>query len=95
MPDGAAVRITAAREAADKAAAEECEVVDLTRDMLLHCHDNDGHSCLGDTMAAMRSLAHWPDLVKSPSSKSCAAAHIDACAHCIAKQGVPYIKVLG
>ena len=39
-------------------------------------------------MAAVRSLAYWPDLVKPPSFKSSAAAHIDACAHCIAKQVV-------
>ena len=55
---------------------------------MLHCHDNDGHSCLRDTIAAVRSLAYWPDLVKPPSFRASAAAHMDACAHCIAKQGV-------
>ena len=88
VPAGALTRITTAPEVVVGAAAEEYELVDLRRDALLHCHDNHGHSCLGETIAAVRSLAYWPDLVKPPGSKASAAAHMEACAHCIAKQGV-------
>ena len=75
VPAGALTRITTAPEVVVGAAAEEYELVDLRRDILLHCHDNDGHSCLGETIAAVRSLAYWPDLVKPPGSKASAAAH--------------------
>ncbi len=86
IPAGAMVRITAAPTVVDAGDAQEYEIVDLRRDLLLHCHDNEGHPALGDTVLAVKTLGYWSTLHKTAACKDSAAAHICACAHCIARQ---------
>jgi hypothetical protein len=65
---------------------QDYERVDLRRDLLLMGHDNQGHTARGSTMNMVKMVAYWPTLNLTAQSKGSAAAHIENCAHCIAKQ---------
>ena len=85
VPVGAMVRVTSAKEVVGEEFMMEYEIVDLRKDILLHCHDNNGHPALGETLEQVRSLAHWQGLVGPASAAGSAAAHIAECAQCIAR----------
>jgi hypothetical protein len=85
VPRGARARVTVAEAVVDEEEEEQYEMLDLRRDLLLHCHDNEGHPQLGETIAAVKSMAYWGSLVGAAETHGSAAAHLAACAHCSAK----------
>jgi hypothetical protein len=81
VPAGAMVRVTTAAAVVDAEEATEYEMLDLRRDLLLHCHDNAGHPRPGPTLTAVKLLAYWPTMgVKG--GKDSVQRHWDLCAHC-------------
>lgn len=86
VPKGARARVTEAAAVVDEGQEEHYEMLDLRRDLLLHCHDNDGHPQLGEFIAAVKSMAYWGTLAGAAETQGSAAAHLAACAHCLAKQ---------
>ena len=82
VPANAMVRVTRAKEVVAAGEAEEYEMVDLRRDIVLMCHDNAQHPALGRTLAAIRSVAYWSTMA-GKEVKDSVQKHISMCAHCI------------
>ena len=62
--------------------AEDYEMVDMRRYLVLMCHDNAQHPGLGRTLAAIRSVAYWSTMARKEDRDS-VQKHISMCAHCI------------
>ena len=83
VPAGAMVRKTNAPEVVLEEDAEEYEMVDLRRDLLLLHHDNNGHPKPGPTMTAIKAVAYWPSMCMK-EGKDSVQRHWEMCAHCMA-----------
>ena len=82
VPANAMMRVTRAKEVVTVGEAEDYEMVDMRRDLVLMCHDNAQHPGLGRTLAAIRSVAYWSTMAGNEDRDS-VQKHISMCAHCI------------
>ena len=80
----AMVRLTAAPEVVPTEEAEEYEMVDLRRDIILMCHDNRPHLSLGRTLQQLRELCYWSTLA-TKNGRDSVQKHMSMCKHCITR----------
>ena len=85
IPMNAMVRLTSAPEVVPAEEAEEYEMVDLRRDMILMCHDNRQHPSLGRTLQQLRELCYWSTMATKDGRDS-VQKHMSMCEHCITRQ---------
>ena len=77
VPDGAMVRITTGENPADSGNEESWKCIDLKRDVLLWAHEQKSHPRIVDTIANVRQLAWFTDLI------GYVRKHLDACGFCL------------
>ena len=81
----AMVRLTSAPEVVPAEEAEEYEMVDLRRDMILMWHDNRQQPSLGRTLQQLRELCYWSTMATKDGRDS-VQKHMSMCEHCITRQ---------
>ena len=58
VPIGAMVRVTSAPLVVETENAEEYEVIDMRRDLMLLVHNNQQHPTIGRTLQQLREVAY-------------------------------------
>ena len=80
VPEGAMVRITTGENPADSGSEESWKRIDLKRDVMLWAHEQKSHPRIVDTIANVRRLAWFPELI------GYVRKHLDACGFCLSRQ---------
>ena len=79
------VRVTSAPLVVETENAEEYEVIDMRRDLMLLVHDNQQHPTIGRTLQQLREVAYWSTMA-SRDGKDSVQKHIGMCEHCITRE---------
>jgi hypothetical protein len=85
VPSGAMVRVTSAPLVVQTEDAEDYEVIDMRRDLMLLVHDNQQHPTIGKTLQNLREVAYWSTMA-SRDGKDSVQKHIGMCEHCITRE---------
>ena len=85
VPSGAMVRVTSAPLVVEAEDAEDYEVIDMRRDLMLLVHDNQQHPTIGKTLQRLREVAYWSTMA-SRDGKDSVQRHVGMCEHCITRE---------
>ena len=77
VPEGAQVRITGGENPDEAAGCAAWNVIDLKRDILLLCHELQGHPRIEETIQRVKKLCWFPEMITYVKK------HLDACGFCL------------
>ena len=81
------VKVTSAPLVAETERAEEYEVFDMRRDLMLLVHDDQQHPTIGRTLQQWREVAYWLTMTSRDGNDS-VQKHIGMREHSITKRSI-------
>ena len=77
VPGGANVRVTSGESPEEASGAGHWSVIDLKRDLLLLCHEQQSHPRIEETIQRVKRLCWFPEMITYVKK------HLDACGFCL------------